>query len=143
MREVLDICTVEDDFVFEKPQRILHLSNGLQVISDDDRPGVFPSSSWERLKEFLVSHPVVINRFEVRFRSHREFFLPDNSPAYFFCKGAFGSLASKVEKEMWSIGWVDLAGNLHSKMLFVPELIVYQEDIRDFKDVDSSCIIWN
>jgi len=70
------------------------LSNGVNIIEDDGRPGVYPASSWERLRFYCNINELSIKEMKIKFRTN-ERHLDVDGEAVFFCKSLLAGISSK------------------------------------------------
>lgn len=135
------VCKQEDEFTFEKPRWVAHLSNGENILQDDERPGIEPKQSWLRLKDYCRQNMVDVVNLTLQFRSHTEIPLPANADAYFFCNRVVTMLNSDIV-----IGF-HLIGYLKDKILRVqhwkvPEYVLVEEDFDRVINDNEYYLIW-
>ncbi len=70
------------------------LSNGDNIIEDDNRPGVIPVSTWTRLQTYCNKNGLYITNMKIKFRSN-ERGLPIGKDGVFFCKSVLGGVSGK------------------------------------------------
>jgi hypothetical protein len=70
------------------------LSNGVNVIEDDERPGRDPVSSWTRLGVYCQTNKLFIKEMKIKFRTN-EIHLDVEGDAVFFCKSLLAGISSK------------------------------------------------
>lgn len=130
------LCTIEDDYVRNRPRWVATLSDGVVVYGDDDRPGVEPPSAWVRLRTHCLEQGVGISRLHFQFRSNVQHLPP--SEGYFFARTACG-VDSGWTFDGVRIGYVvgETVFTVHYK---TPELVVIDQDERPL-DRASECII--
>lgn len=133
------VCKEEDDFIFERPRWIAHLSNGERVYQDDGRPEMEPPQAWLRLKDYCRQNKVDVVNLTLQFRSHHEAPLPANAKGYYFI--------NKIVKvqlmpciEFLLIGYV-IDGKIKVQHWKIPELICFGEDEREITKAGES-LIW-
>lgn len=134
------VCKSEDDFVFERPRWIAHLSNGEKIIQDDGRPGVNPPQAWLRLKEYCRQNSLSMVNLTLQFRSHHEAPLPTNAWAYYFIN-KIAAVQGGPTLGFYLIGVVGEDGKLKVQHWKIPELLCFGEEIRNLEEAGES-IIW-
>lgn len=70
------------------------LSDGTNVIEDDGRPGVYPVSSWERLKTYCQRNDLFIKSMKIKFRTN-ERHVNVGGDGVFFCKSILAGISAK------------------------------------------------
>lgn len=70
------------------------LSNGENIIEDDDRPGVYPKSTWERLRSYCNTNGLYIKEMKLKFRTIEKH-LSIGNEGVFFCKSVLGGFGAK------------------------------------------------
>ncbi len=70
------------------------LSNGQNVIEDDERPGVYPRSTWERLKTHCLVNSLYVVQMKIKFRTN-ERCLEIGNEGVFFCKSILAGISGK------------------------------------------------
>lgn len=137
------VCKQEDDFTFEKPRWIAHLSNGEKVLQDDDRPGVEPKQAWLRLKDYCGQTGIDVVNLTLQFRSNQFAPLPANARAYFFCNRivtAFEPTALPFSLGFHLVGYV-LENKVHVQHWKIPEYTYAEDDVRNVEDSEYY-LIW-
>lgn len=134
------VCKSEDDFVFERPRWIAHLSNGERIIQDDGRPGVNPPQAWLRLKEYCRQNSLSVVNLTLQFRSHHEAPLPANAEAYYFINKV-AAVYGGPTLGFFLVGALTEDGKLRVQHWKVPELVYFGEETRKLEDAGES-IIW-
>ena len=134
------VCKEEDDFIFECPRWIAHLSNGERVFQDDGRPEVYPPQAWLRLKDYCRQNGLRVVNLTLQFRSHHEAPLPANATAYFFIN-KIAKVQTGPQIEFLLIGHVE-NNKIKVQHWKVPELVCFGEDERPIEEGGES-LIWN
>lgn len=133
------ICTIEDDYVAEKPRWVAVLDDGQTVYQDDDRPGADPPSAWKRLGAHCRENRRRIAEFWLQFRSHRILIEPKNADGYYFVKGAYRLLDAPTTHHTYVVG--ALIGDVVKTSTWqIPELILIGREDRH-PDFDSPTLI--
>lgn len=141
MEESIFVCKAEDDFVFERPRWLAHLSNGERVIQDDGRPGIDPPQAWIRLGNYCRQNKVHIVNLTLQFRSHHEAPLPANAPAYFFAN-KITAVQGGTQFMSLAIGYlVPDSQQVIVQDWIVPELICIGQEARQLEHIKPDFII--
>ena len=135
------ICELEDNFLEDKPIWVAILNNGQIVYQDDEREGLSEKSAWIRLKKYIKENNLKISSFYLKFRSNTLLTTSNNSSGYFFSKGIMGSIISDNVK-YYSIGHVE-NGNVYIKKIKIPELICFDQEVRELYNCKEDQIIFN
>jgi hypothetical protein len=133
------ICTIEDDFVRDKPRWVAVLSDKTTVYQDDDRPGLAEPSAWIRLKNHCQENLLHIVQFWLQFRSNRVAVGPFDADGYYFVKSAFGIWGEGVTYHSFVAGTL-IDGEVVGAKWKVPELMPIQMISRRV-ELDSPTII--
>lgn len=137
------ICTTYDREYFEdKTCWIAELSNGVLVYQDDGRETEKEYSSWIRLKEYLKENNLNIIRLFLKFRSNVLDVIPSNKEGYFFSMGIIGMMSSNQNVNFYLIGSIE-NNKVKIKKIKIPELVVFDEEIRDISDCKEQQLIIN
>lgn len=132
------VCKQEDDFIFEQPRWIAHLSNGEKVYKDDGRPGVEPPQAWLRLANYCRQNQLSVIQLTLQFRSHHENPLPSNADGYYFMNRV-EVVQGYPSVESYVIGCLT-NGKLYVECWRVPELIITDAQYRDVDKAGPSLI---
>lgn len=125
----MQLCTKEDDFVFERLRWVVHLSDGNKVFQDDGRPGIKPASAWIRLGNYIRRNGIYITNMKLQFRSN-VVGIGEDADGYFFCQSVARTNITPVTAGFY------LAGTLRDGILQVakykvPELVLVKEEKRN------------
>lgn len=138
--ETTELCTVEDEFIFEKLRWVVSLSNDTVVYQDDGRPGCNPSSAWLRLKRWIESHDLDIVRMKFQFRSHIVS-LPSPADGYYFSKGVYVTNVTGLSRGFY-VGGVLVNDCINVQLWSVPELEILSQETRPInKDTMEKLIV--
>lgn len=128
------ICTREDSFTREfwlhQARWIATLASGLEVIQDDNRPGLAEPSAWLRLREYVQEHRDGIVALRFAFRNERAIHLPERQKGYFFRHGLGANLVSSVSVGFFLAGYL-LDGQVQVLKYRVPEMLLCERQTRD------------
>ena len=138
MNEVF-VCKQEDDFVFEQPHWIAHLSNGEKIIQDDGRPDVVPASAWLRLAKYCRQHSLNVVDLTLQFRSHHEAPLPKYMPGYYFVNKCVKPFQGGPTLSFLLIGYID-EDKIRVQHWKIPELMLFGEEDRPIESAGESLI---
>lgn len=138
----MQLCTVPDEFIEEKPRWIANLSNGLAVYQDDDREGCAEPSAWRRLKAYVNSEKLSIVGLHIQFRSAILYsIIPADCEAVCFCHKVVQFLGGNNFK-FFVIGYIKHK-KIYRKTYRIPHLVVWDEDIKNEHEVPEDFIIRN
>lgn len=136
-----DVCKVDDDYVYDRPRWVAELSNGDTIYADDDRPGVEPSSAWQRLRTYCTEGHHHIVRLWVQFRSNRILIEPENAPGYFCMRNSFGVWGEDESYQAYIIGPYDGDGKANLVRYKTPELAPLDGEVREVMPDDPALIL--
>ncbi len=135
------VCKTDDEYVRERVRWVIDLSNAERIYQDDDRPGVYPRSAWERLRLYCYENKVFIVNMYLQFRSNVVNCLPTNAPAYFFSHQVIGVFGSDITIGCYLVGHVnENSETVRVQQWKTPELILLGEEDR-VADFNSLTII--
>ncbi len=129
----------EDEFTFEKPRWIAHLSNGTKVLQDDNRPVAYPPQAWLRLADYCRHSGLYITNLTLQFRSHHQTPLPANADGYYFINKIM-AIHGGPQFQAYVIGYLTDDNKVLTQTWLIPELIKIEEDARWVSDKDP-CLI--
>lgn len=136
----MTVCTTEDDYTRERwldsVRWTVLLSNGEQVIQDDNRPGVEPASAWLRLGQYVCEQGLVIEGLTLQFRSEPPVRLPERAEGYFFRKSLGAFLTSQATLGFYLVGHLE-DGRVLVRRYKVPEMILVGLEARDPNDHET------
>jgi hypothetical protein len=135
---MVHVTKQEDEFIFEQPRWIAHLSNGERIYKDDGRPGVEPPQAWLRLAEYCRQNHLFVVNLTLQFRSHHEAPLPANADGYYFTHRA-EVVQGFPTVESYVIGYLN-EGRLLVQQWRVPELVLVGQEYRDADRAGPSLI---
>tara|TARA_Y100000592_G_scaffold100806_1_gene182939 strand:+ start:2989 stop:3441 length:453 start_codon:yes stop_codon:yes gene_type:complete len=130
------LCTQPDYFIEDKPIWYVHLSDGLTVYQDDNRPGQHEPCAWRRLWQYCKDKNVSIQSMSIRFRSNIVH-IPnqDNAEGYYFSYGAIKEITDIKTRSYYICG--TLRNNkINSSWYATPELLEAQKNQRNFSESD-------
>ena len=137
------ICTYYDKEYFEnKTCWVVELSDGTIIYQDDGKDLNLEYSAWIRLKQYLQENNLKINHIFVKFRSNVLDIIPKNKEGYFFSIGIIGMMSSTQNVNFYLIGYIE-DNKVNIKKIRVPELIVFDEEVRDISDCKEQQLIIN
>jgi hypothetical protein len=119
----MNICTQYDAFLEDRDKSVwvATLSNGQIVYQDDDRPYLFPTNSWLRLKQYILLNKLKIDYIQIKFRSHIELVTPKGADAYYFSNRVASFHGLNIN--YYIVGWIE-----NDKIKFgkwrVPEILL-------------------
>lgn len=146
----MTVCFQEDDFTYEKPRWVAVLTDGTEVLQDDDRPDLEPNS-WKRLKEYTDSKKLRISRVYLKFRSNvvqipnEIYFNPDTDTlGYVIYRGIVSHLNQDFSFHTIVLGrmyWATEKLWLHKTTFKTPELTPWEESAQEMTETDFSYLI--
>jgi hypothetical protein len=111
---------------------IVKLSNNTELNSSN--------LTWQQLHSHIKKDNLAIVQMQLRFRDH-VVSMPDNAKGYFFGKGCVGDLSGGKTFNFFITG-VLLPNDMVERIWFyVPELEVYQKDIKHKSKISQGLII--
>jgi hypothetical protein len=138
------ICTTIDDYIMWYHETfaswVVTLNNGITVFQDDDRPGEYPASAWQRLRNYCELNQLHITDMEIKFRSNKHR-IDGGMDGYFFSKGVRGTPFMPKTIQLFFVG------TIHNSILNVscwrvPEMLKDYTESRNIKD-SLECLIIN
>lgn len=135
------ICEKQDDFLEDKTIWVAVLSNDKIIYQDDDRVGYEEKSAWIRLKKYILENKLSIKSFYLKFRSNIVSSTPNNASGYFFSKGIMGSIATK-NVFYYVVGHIE-SNKVYIKKFKIPELLCFDEEVREVYDCKEDQLIFN
>lgn len=136
------ICEKEDIFLEDKTIWVAVLSNDKIVYQDDNRDVYTEKSAWLRLKKYIFDNKLKIKSFYLKFRSNVSLITPNDSAGYFFSKGIMASVSNSQTVFYYSIGHIE-NGNVYIKKIKIPELIMFDQEVRSIYDCNEEQLIFN
>lgn len=132
----------EDNFTFEKPRWVAHLSSGEIVIADDGRPGVSPPQAWHRLREYCRQTGLCLVNLSLQFRSNFISPLPADAEGYYLGY-LYEAVQGGPEFNSFLIGYVHFE-NVYLSKYVSPALALMSSEIRPLEAVKrpADSIIW-
>jgi hypothetical protein len=103
---------------------LARLSNNEEVCMYD----IDNVDTWKELKNRVINENLSIISLSLQFRSNTVN-LPPNMPGYVFCKGVLASTTRCLD--LYTIGYLLDDGSVKIKQYIVPELIEWEEIIRE------------
>lgn len=149
------LCIDEHDpFLEEKAIWIAHLSNGVCVFQDDDRPGLNEEtlgfkdahSAWVRLFHYLCIHmSCTIDLIRLKFRDHVIRLPYQQITGYYFSRGAMGEWGSSTTIHYNVMGVIKDPQQEYIQQLWyhLPSLEVLQTEELPREKWSPPQIIWN
>lgn len=114
------------------------LSDGTTVYQDDYRTDVI-ENAWVRLRRYCEDTGVNINKLYLRFMDNVQAHQPEKATGYFWRNAHFG-LAGAGSWPAASLGYVE-GNTVYSSKWQLPELLKYDSDVRELRDVPESVIM--
>lgn len=85
----MSVCFEDDEYVRDIFRWVAVLSDGRTAYGDDDRPGVSPGDSWQRLKAYCLANGLHVEDLTLQFRSHIVP-VPYSEEGYYLARTVFG-----------------------------------------------------
>lgn len=118
----------------------VELSNGQRFVQDDNRPGSNPPSAWLRLRNYLETNHLSIQKFYIGFRDNILYdILPHNAEGYFFRKNLATIMGERQILSFYIIGYLQ-DNRVFTQKVKVPEMIVTETSERNPEDCGISLI---
>lgn len=155
------VCFQEDDFTYEKPRWVAVLTDGTEVLQDDDRPGLEPSS-WKRLNNYLADINSVcwdnhlggppelrISHIYLKFRSNivqvpHQIYPDTDTWGYVIYRGIVSHFNEDFSFNTIVIGrmyWANGKCWLHKTTYKTPDLTVWETSAAEMTDTDWDLLI--
>ena len=116
---------------FDRTFLLAGLEGNLIVVADGD------AEDWERVRSLVEDGKKMIS-LEIRFRSASFHVAPDRAGGYFFRPAVAACLSGSSHSfNLFVVGHLDEAGQVHTQSVVVPELVVVNRDIRQQSDQES------
>jgi hypothetical protein len=135
------ICEKEDNFLEDKTIWVAVLSNGQTVYQDDNRIDYEEKSAWLRLKRYISENQLKIKTFYIKFRSNTVLSTPSDASGYFFSKGIMGSVATS-NVFYYLVGHIE-NGKVYIKKFKIPELLCFDQEVRELYNCKEDQLIFN
>ena len=128
MATLIDLCTVDDEYVRERPRWVVTLDDGTTVYQDDGRPGR-EDSAWQRLRSYCQESGRCIDEMWLQFRSNRVQVCNKIVDGYFFIRSVYG-VWGEHSNDAYIAGYLENEV-IHAIKWKVPELIPLEMQTRD------------
>ena len=133
----MSVCFEDDEYVRDRFRWVAVLSDGRVAYGDDDRPGVTPGDSWQRLKAYCLRDGLWVEDLALQFRSHIVP-IPHSDDGYYLVRSVFG-VYGEPECYLGCVAGPLVDGRLELVEYVVPDLVPIRTDSRT-PDPDNPCL---